>query len=90
METWSVAQAKAKFSELITLADSRRPQAIIQNGKTAAIVVSAKEWEHELGLDVLPEQKKAKRSDNLADFFAASLLPGSDLEVARRSDTLKR
>ena len=87
METWSIEQAKAKFSELITLADSQGPQAIIQNGKTAAVVVSAKEWEHDLGVDVLPEHKQAKRSDNLADFFAASPLQGSDLELARSTDS---
>ncbi len=86
MGTWSVAQAKAKFSELITLADAQGPQAIVQNGKTAAIVVSAKEWQHDFALHDLSRESKAQRKDNLADFFATSPLPCSDLELTRNSD----
>ena len=77
METWSVAQAKAKFSELIALAGSHGPQSITRNGKTAAIVVSAKEC------------ARKGRAGNLADFFAASPLPGSGLELTRLSGGLR-
>ena len=70
--TWTVAKAKAKFSELIERARSRGPQIITRNGHTAAVVVSAEEW-----------ARKTKRVGNLAEFFAASPLVGSDLKFER-------
>jgi prevent-host-death family protein len=73
--TWTVAEAKAKFSELIERARSRGPQTITRNGHTAAVVVSAEEW-----------NRKTKRSGNLAEFFAASPLVGSELEIERDRD----
>jgi prevent-host-death family protein len=75
MTTWTVADAKAKLSEVIELAQSQGPQTITKNGRTAVIVVAAEEWE-----------RKTRRSGSLADFFAASPLPGSGLEGARRKD----
>jgi prevent-host-death family protein len=69
---WTVADAKAKLSEVIHLAQSRGPQTITRNGRTAAVVVGAEEWE-----------RKTKRSGNLAEFFAASPLRGSKLDAKR-------
>ena len=70
--TWTVAEAKAKFSELIDSARSRGPQTITKNGRTAAVVVSPDEWD-----------RKSKRVGSLADFFAASPLRGSGLKIRR-------
>ncbi len=70
--TWTVADAKARLSEVINLAQSRGPQTITRNGRTTAVVVSAEEWE-----------RKTKRSGNLAEFFAASPLRGSRLKAKR-------
>jgi prevent-host-death family protein len=72
---WSVAEAKAKFSEVIEQARSRGPQTITRNGRTAAVVVSAEEWE-----------RKTKRTGNLAEFFAASPLRGSGVVIERLRD----
>lgn len=69
---WTVAEAKAKFSEIIERAQSEGPQIISKRGRTAAIVVAAEEWE-----------RKTKRSGNLAEFFAGSPLRGSELNVRR-------
>jgi len=69
---WTVAEAKAKFSEIIERAQSEGPQIISKRGRTAAIVVAAEEWE-----------RKTKRSGNLAEFFAGSPLRGSELNVHR-------
>ena len=71
-DSWTVAEAKAKFSELIERARSGGPQTITRNGRTAVVVVAAEEWE-----------RKTKRSGNLAEFFAASPLVGSDLKIER-------
>lgn len=78
-ETWTVAEAKAKFSELIESANVRGPQTITKNGRTTAVVVSADEWD-----------RKTKRTGNLAEFFAASPLPGSGLSLARRKQAPRK
>ena len=73
--TWTVAEAKARFSELIEWARARGPQMITRNGRATEVVVSAEEWE-----------RKSKRSGNLAEFFAASPLRGSELVIERSKD----
>ncbi len=73
--TWTVAEAKAKFSELVDTARVSGPQTITKNGRTAVVIVSAEEWE-----------RKAHRSGNLAEFFAESPLRGSGLEIIRTKD----
>jgi prevent-host-death family protein len=76
---WSVAEAKARFSELINKARSDGPQTITRKGRTAVVVVAAEEWE-----------KKTKRSGNLAEFFAASPLRRSKLRVERIKGGLRK
>lgn len=71
-EVWTVAEAKAKFSEVIDRAVSQGPQTITRNGRTAAILVGVEEWE-----------RKTMRVGNLAEFFAASPLRGSGLKIRR-------
>jgi prevent-host-death family protein len=71
-QNWTVAEAKARFSEIIERAMSEGPQTITRRGRTAAVVVGAEEW-----------QRKTKRVGNLAEFFAASPLRGSGLKVYR-------
>jgi prevent-host-death family protein len=73
--TWTVAEAKAKLSEVIERAQSGGPQTITKNGRTAVVVVDAEEWE-----------RKTKRTGNLAEFFAASPLRRSGLKIKRRKD----
>jgi prevent-host-death family protein len=76
---WTVAEAKAKFSEVINRATAEGPQTITRNGHTTAVVVGAEEW-----------QRKTKRVGTLADFFAASPLRGSGLELQRRKGRLRK
>ena len=71
---WTVAEAKARLSELIERAQ-KGPQTITRRGRSAAVVVSAEEWE-----------RKSKRAGNLAEFFAGSPLRGSGLALRRRKD----
>jgi prevent-host-death family protein len=80
METdlWTVAEAKAKLSEVIEHAQKHGPQTITRNGRRAAVVVGAEEWE-----------RKTQRSGTLADFFAASPLRGSGLKVRRSRSRLR-
>ncbi|MGH6876016.1 MAG: type II toxin-antitoxin system Phd/YefM family antitoxin [Rhizomicrobium sp.] len=75
--TWTVAEAKAGFSELLDRAQSQGPQTITQNGQKVFIVVSTDEWQRKIG-----------RKGNLADFFAASPLRGSKTQFVRRKGGL--
>lgn len=70
--SWTVAEAKAKFSELIDRARSEAPQTITKHGRPTAVIVSAEQWE-----------RKSERKGNLAEFLAASPLRGSGLKVKR-------
>jgi prevent-host-death family protein len=72
---WTVAEARAKLSELIDQARTHGPQTITSDGRATAVLVSAEEWE-----------RKTKRSDNLAQFFARSPLRNSGLVVESSND----
>jgi prevent-host-death family protein len=69
---WSVAEAKARLSELLDHAINDGPQAITRRGKEVAVVVSIEEW-----------RRKTARSGSLAEFFATSPLRGSELDLER-------
>ncbi|MGO8953726.1 MAG: type II toxin-antitoxin system Phd/YefM family antitoxin [Rhodomicrobium sp.] len=71
-DIWTIAEAKAKFSEVIDLAVSTGPQTITRNGRTTAVIVSAEEW-----------ARRTRRTGTLAEFFAASPLRESGLEIER-------
>ena len=72
MQTWTVAAAKAKLSEVIDRALADGPQTITRRGRETVVIVSAEEW-----------QRKAKRSGSLAEFFAESPLRSAPLKVER-------
>ena len=78
VDSWTVAQAKARLSELIDKARAKGPQTITRHGRKTVVVVAADDWE-----------RQAKRTGTLADFFAASPLRGSKLGVARSKDQLR-
>jgi prevent-host-death family protein len=78
-DTWTVAEAKAKFSEVIDRAQSKGPQIVTRSGRKSVVVVSAEEWE-----------RKTKRVGNLAEFFASSPLRGSGARVTRRKGGLRK
>jgi len=77
-DVWTVAEAKAKLSEVIEQAKKHGPQTITRNGRRAVVVVDAEEWE-----------RRNKRNGNLAEFFAASPLRESGLKVRRSRDRLR-
>src|SRR6266481_965531 len=76
--SWSVAEAKAKFSEVMEKAQSDGPQTITRNGRKAVVVVAADEWE-----------RKTKRKGNLAEFLMASPFRGSGIEIKRLRGRLR-
>lgn len=70
-----MAEAKARFSEVIEQARAGSPQTITRNGRPAAIVVSVEEW-----------QRRSARKGTLVEFFANSPLRGVELETPRVDD----
>jgi prevent-host-death family protein len=72
---WTVAEAKAKFSQIVDQAQKSGPQTVTKNGRNAVVVVSAEEWE-----------RKTRRTGNLATFFAESPLRDSELDIQRVKD----
>ena len=72
MASWKVAEAKARFSELIDRALQEGAQEITRHGRRAVVVVSAKEWD-----------RRAARKESLVEFLEKSPLKGSGLELER-------
>ena len=79
-DSWTVAQAKARLSEVIEKARRHGPQSITRNGKKAVVVVDAAAWER---------AQKRKREGNFADFLMNSPLRGSGLEITRVDDGVR-
>jgi prevent-host-death family protein len=75
MTSWKVAEAKARFSELIDKALQEGAQEITRHGKRAVVVVSAKEWD-----------RRATRQGRLVEFLDNSPLRSSGLEIERSRD----
>ncbi|MGM4890974.1 type II toxin-antitoxin system Phd/YefM family antitoxin [Tardiphaga sp. 862_B3_N4_1] len=73
-DLWTVAGAKARFSEVIERAQTD-PQIITRHGKPSVVVVSADEW-----------ARKTIRKGSLAEFLMQSPLRDSDLDLERLHD----
>jgi len=73
-DTWTLANAKARLSEVIDRAQTG-PQIITRHGKPNAVIVSAEEW-----------ARKTARKGTLAEFLLASPLRGTALELERVHD----
>jgi prevent-host-death family protein len=72
MANWAVAEAKAKFSELIETAHKQGAQEITRNGKLVGILVSPEDWKRAMhapaenartmsGLDLRRPRTKARK-----------------------------
>ena len=72
MNSWQVQEAKARFSQLLRNAAEEGPQAITVRGRTAAVVVSKREFDRLQG-----------RKPSLAKLLKTSPLAGLDLELER-------
>lgn len=71
---WTVADAKARFSEVIDKARTK-PQTITRNGRPTVVMVSIEEW-----------QRKSSRHGSLAAFLMASPLRASGIDTDRQND----
>ena len=75
MASWKVAEAKARFSELIDRALREGAQEITRHGRRTVVVISAEEWD-----------RKARRQESLVEFLDRSPLKGSGLTIERPGD----
>jgi prevent-host-death family protein len=75
-DSWTVAQAKARLSEVIEKARHIGPQEITRNGRSAVVVVDAALWRR-IG--------HREQHGSFADFLLGSPLRGSGLETRRLS-----
>lgn len=78
-KTWSVAEAKARLSDLINEALSGAPQTITRRGRSAVVVVSAEEW----------ERREARRG-TLAEFLATAPVDLTELLPPRSKDGMRK
>jgi prevent-host-death family protein len=76
MATWAVAEAKAKFSELIETARERGAQEITRNGKLVGVLVSPEEWKK-------TKHTPTQNARTMSEFFKNSPLAGSGLDLTR-------
>ena len=75
--TWTLAEAQARLSDVIDRAASQGLQTIIREGRDVAVVSASK------------RERKTRAVGNLAEFFAASPLRGSGLKIERLKDRLR-
>ena len=67
---WKLEDAKARFSELVRLAQSEGPQRVTVRGKDAIVIISAKELER-----LLPQRKPVP----FVEFMESLYVEGLDL-----------
>lgn len=74
MESWSLQDAKAKFSEFVRLVKAKGPHLVTVRGKPEVVVMTVKDYE------ALQQQKPS-----LLMLMKTSPLANMDLEVERSS-----
>src|SRR4051812_38816 len=74
-KAWQLQDAKARFSEVFRLARENGPQRVTKHGREAVVVVSAE--------DFARLASGGPREGNLVDFFAASPLRDSGIDLRR-------
>lgn len=74
-QTWPLGQAKARFSEVVRLARSGRPQGVTVHGRDAVVIVASGEFERLTARETSP---------SLRDLVAGSPLSRIAEEPRRR------
>lgn len=72
MSSWTVAEAKARFSDVIEKARKEGAQEVTRHGKRTAVIVSAEEWD-----------RRTRRKGSLVELLNRSPLKGSGLRIDR-------
>ena len=72
MRQWQLQEAKAKFSEVVKLANLEGPQEITMRGEPTAVLISLKDF-----------KKIKENKPSLVSFMRSSPLLGVELELER-------
>ena len=75
---WSLAEAKAKFSELFDRALSEGPQTVLRRGKDPVVIIRQDEL-----------ARRSRPVETLYDFFERSPLRGSGMELERMKGPMR-
>src|SRR5512135_2302090 len=75
---WQLQDAKARFSEVFRLAREKGPQCVTKHGRESVVVLSAEEFARLTSAE--------SRKGSLVEFFAASPLRGSGIDLGRTRD----
>src|SRR5690348_2860177 len=75
---WQLQDAKARFSEVFRRARESGPQRVTKHGREAVIVLAAEEFARLTAAEA--------RKGSLVEFFAASPLRGSRIDLDRPRD----
>ena len=86
---WSVAEAKARFSEVLARAKAGEPQRVSRYGKAEVVVVSVADWTRHTTLRP-PTQPPARRGESLLDAFASIRESGAGDELADVLDQIAK
>ncbi len=74
MKTWSLQNAKARFSELVNVCLESGAQLVTRYGRDAVVVIPAEEY-----------RRMIAEKQSLAEFLLAA--PRAELQIERRKDT---
>ena len=77
-DTWSIAEAKAKFSEVIERAKTEGPQRVTKNGRAAVVVVAAEEWD-----------QRDESKGSVLDVLQKAYLEDGELVIERHPEPLR-
>lgn len=86
---WSVAEAKARFSEVLARARAGEPQRVSRYGKTEVVVVSAADWARQTA-SLPSKQPPAVRGESLLDAFASIRESGAGDDLAEMLDQIAK
>jgi antitoxin Phd len=84
--TWSVAEAKAKLSEVIDRALNEGPQHVSKNGKPAVVIVREDEWKSVSGRSIAkalfdPAIRGVLTDEEVETLFARDKDPGRPVDL---------
>lgn len=78
MRTWSLQDAKARFSELVNRARDEGPQIVSRRGEEAVVVLDVKQYRK------LNRRRGRRADDDLVTFFQRSPLSKVDPKLFER------
>jgi antitoxin Phd len=78
-KAWKLQDAKARFSEVVSLAEKGKPQSVTRNGKKSVTIIATDEFE-----------RLTNPKQNLVEFMRSSPLYGVELDISRDKDETVR